>query len=240
MFPTDPPSILGLALGFRVYGRASPQRYIPLHQSRPDKNIAHFALVDATLNHGTATRQKAGCLAVISIIGRGCHTKFPGTARKHDISRCHFLRHDSRKTLSIEADQHDYRSTETGPHGQPAAREYGSPKRREWARLTSVIVTERARKLRSQYGLLAQGLRSRLEMRVNRIPTALRKTNIMDLVEKYSDQPRAEPPTSTLARPTPSVHLEPSASTQVSPVQKRGTKRSRYGLQLNVLGRTTY
>ncbi|GME54895.1 uncharacterized protein LTHEOB_12122 [Neofusicoccum parvum] len=87
-------------------------------------------------------------------------------------------------------------------------------------------ITDRARKLRSQYGLLAQGLRSRLEMRVNRIPTALRKTNIMDLVEKYSDQPRAEPPTSTIARPTPSVHLKPSGSTQASPVQKRGAKRT--------------
>ncbi|KAK7729415.1 hypothetical protein SLS57_001900 [Botryosphaeria dothidea] len=87
-------------------------------------------------------------------------------------------------------------------------------------------ITERARKLRSQYGLLAQGLRSRLEMRVNRIPTSLRKTNIMDLVEKYSNQPRTEPPTSTIARPTPSVLLKPSVSAQASPVRKRGTKRN--------------
>ncbi|KAK0660945.1 Tyrosine-protein kinase BAZ1B [Lasiodiplodia hormozganensis] len=83
-------------------------------------------------------------------------------------------------------------------------------------------ITERARKLRSQYGLLAQGLRSRLEMRVNRIPTALRKTNIMDLIEKYSDEPRAEPPASTIARSV----LKPSESSQSSPVPRRGVKRS--------------
>ncbi|OJD29823.1 borealin-like protein [Diplodia corticola] len=84
-------------------------------------------------------------------------------------------------------------------------------------------ITERARKLRSQYGLLAQGLRSRLEMRVNRIPTALRKTNILDLIEKYSEQPGAEPPTSTIARPM----LKPSESAeQLSPVPRRGIKRT--------------
>ncbi|KAL1627023.1 hypothetical protein SLS54_002562 [Diplodia seriata] len=84
-------------------------------------------------------------------------------------------------------------------------------------------ITERARKLRSQYGLLAQGLRSRLEMRVNRIPTALRKTNILDLIEKYSDQPGAEPPASTIARPV----LRPSESSeQLSPVPRRGIKRT--------------
>ncbi|KAH7060761.1 Borealin N terminal-domain-containing protein [Macrophomina phaseolina] len=87
-------------------------------------------------------------------------------------------------------------------------------------------ITERARKLRSQYGLLAQGLRSRLEMRVNRIPTALRKTNILDLVEKYSEQPRTEPPTSTIARPTPSVLLEPPAPTETSLAHRRGIKRN--------------
>ena len=48
-----------------------------------------------------------------------------------------------------------------------------------------VSVTERARKLRAQYALQAQSLRTRIELRINRIPHALRKANVGDLCEKY-------------------------------------------------------
>ncbi|KAH0538850.1 hypothetical protein FGG08_004567 [Glutinoglossum americanum] len=47
-------------------------------------------------------------------------------------------------------------------------------------------ISERARKLRAQYSLQAQGLRTRIEIRVNRIPLALRKVNIGELLAKYS------------------------------------------------------
>ncbi|EFX04731.1 hypothetical protein CMQ_1659 [Grosmannia clavigera kw1407] len=47
-------------------------------------------------------------------------------------------------------------------------------------------VTERARKLRAQYNLQAQGLRTRIEIRVNRIPMALRKLKVGDLLLKHS------------------------------------------------------
>lgn len=48
---------------------------------------------------------------------------------------------------------------------------------------TSLIseVTERARKLRNQYKLQAQSLRARIEMRINRVPSSLRRTKIGDL-----------------------------------------------------------
>jgi len=46
-------------------------------------------------------------------------------------------------------------------------------------------VADRARKLRAQYALQAQGLRTRLEMRINRIPRHLRKANMADLLEKH-------------------------------------------------------
>ena len=59
--------------------------------------------------------------------------------------------------------------------------------------LTSKSVTERARKLRAQYALQAQGLRSRLEMRVNRIPQALRKRNIQDLLDEYANNAKPKP-----------------------------------------------
>ncbi|KXL44218.1 MAG: hypothetical protein FE78DRAFT_71928 [Acidomyces sp. 'richmondensis'] len=45
-------------------------------------------------------------------------------------------------------------------------------------------ITDRARKLRAQYSLQAQSLRMRLEMRVNRIPLALRKRTMGELLEE--------------------------------------------------------
>ncbi|KAL2817433.1 hypothetical protein BDW59DRAFT_152628 [Aspergillus cavernicola] len=47
-------------------------------------------------------------------------------------------------------------------------------------------ITERARKLRAQYALQAQDLRARIERRVNRIPVALRKANMGELLEKHN------------------------------------------------------
>ncbi|KAI9838642.1 MAG: hypothetical protein M1819_004956 [Sarea resinae] len=53
-------------------------------------------------------------------------------------------------------------------------------------------VTERARKLRAQYSLQAQGLRSRIEIRINRIPIALRKANMGELLVKYAEAAQAD------------------------------------------------
>lgn len=50
------------------------------------------------------------------------------------------------------------------------------------------LVTERARKLRSQYALQANDLRARIERRVNRIPISLRKANMGELYEKHGAQ----------------------------------------------------
>jgi len=54
--------------------------------------------------------------------------------------------------------------------------------------LTGFAVTERARRLRSNYNLHAQSLRTRIEMRVNRIPVALRKLTMGELMERYEQQ----------------------------------------------------
>ncbi|KAK8056689.1 hypothetical protein PG993_001916 [Apiospora rasikravindrae] len=48
-------------------------------------------------------------------------------------------------------------------------------------------ITERARRLRAQYNVQAQQLRSRVEMRVNRIPTSLRKAKMGELFAKHSE-----------------------------------------------------
>ncbi|KAI6087865.1 Borealin N terminal-domain-containing protein [Hypoxylon rubiginosum] len=64
-------------------------------------------------------------------------------------------------------------------------------------------ITERARRLRAQYNIQAQQLRSRVEMRVNRIPTSLRKAKLGDLLAK-SLQPQPSRPKSTYpVRPPP-------------------------------------
>ncbi|KAK3337069.1 Borealin N terminal-domain-containing protein [Cercophora scortea] len=47
-------------------------------------------------------------------------------------------------------------------------------------------ITERARKLRANYNIHAQSLRTRIEIRVNRIPLSLRKAKMGDLLQKYS------------------------------------------------------
>lgn len=78
-------------------------------------------------------------------------------------------------------------------------------------------VTERARKLRAQYALQAQGLRTRLEMRVNRIPQGLRKRKMQDLLDEHIE--REKP------RPTAvAVHKEGEVS---EGVQRNGVKRQR-------------
>ncbi|RCI15334.1 hypothetical protein L249_6525 [Ophiocordyceps polyrhachis-furcata BCC 54312] len=66
-------------------------------------------------------------------------------------------------------------------------------------------VTERARRLRAQYNLQAQGLRSRVEIRVNRIPRSLRKLKMGDLLLKHLEQEQsraaAPPPVKEAAKP---------------------------------------
>ncbi|QYT00779.1 Nbl1_Borealin_N domain-containing protein [Trichoderma simmonsii] len=70
-------------------------------------------------------------------------------------------------------------------------------------------ITERARRLRAQYHLQAQGLRSRIEIRLNRIPTALRKATMGDLLLKYADQAQGGP-NRPLPQPVKDLPILPS------------------------------
>ncbi|KAM3418652.1 hypothetical protein BST61_g4629 [Cercospora zeina] len=83
-------------------------------------------------------------------------------------------------------------------------------------------ITERARKLRAQYALQAQGLRARLELRVNRIPQALRKRNIQELIDEHhaKSRPAPPPPASIAVQPQPKQATQ-SAPTQAKPSAKR-------------------
>ncbi|KAI4089083.1 MAG: hypothetical protein LQ344_005654 [Seirophora lacunosa] len=96
-------------------------------------------------------------------------------------------------------------------------------------------ITERARKLRAQYALQAQSLRTRIELRVNRIPTAMRKANMGELYDKYLESieqvtepatQQSTPPAEAPKQPSPlkSIAPSPTKHTEHTPL-KRGTKR---------------
>ncbi|RKF54585.1 hypothetical protein GcC1_210033 [Golovinomyces cichoracearum] len=86
-------------------------------------------------------------------------------------------------------------------------------------------ITERARRLRAQYALQAQGLRTRIEIRINRIPVALRNVQMGDLLLKYSEASKKDNSCySRIELKSPSKnHLQPAPRT--SPIPQRGTKR---------------
>ncbi|KAI1499662.1 Borealin N terminal-domain-containing protein [Biscogniauxia marginata] len=68
-------------------------------------------------------------------------------------------------------------------------------------------ITERARRLRAQYNVQAQQLRSRVEMRVNRIPTTLRKAKMGELfsrsIQSQQQQQQRPPKDPYVAKPPP-------------------------------------
>ncbi|KAJ5762727.1 hypothetical protein N7533_001408 [Penicillium manginii] len=86
-------------------------------------------------------------------------------------------------------------------------------------------ITERARKLRSQYALQANDLRARIERRVNRIPISLRKANMGELYKKHT----AHNLTSPLRRPSP-TKSRVVTNTSVGPASPAGrARRTRQG-----------
>lgn len=100
-----------------------------------------------------------------------------------------------------------------------------------------ILVTERARKLRAQYALQAQSLRTRIELRINRIPTSLRSEKMGELFTKYMEimKPEQCMLSSIIAETKPSSKALPLAMASSNPeglktvvsTQIRGTKRKR-------------
>ncbi|OJJ04369.1 hypothetical protein ASPVEDRAFT_136088 [Aspergillus versicolor CBS 583.65] len=83
-------------------------------------------------------------------------------------------------------------------------------------------ITERARKLRAQYALQAQDLRARLERRVNRIPVALRKANMGELLEKHNASLRAQS-----EHPSPRKYRSPAkGSRNFTAISASGRKKA--------------
>lgn len=115
-------------------------------------------------------------------------------------------------------------------------------------KLLTITVTERARKLRAQYMLQAQGLRTRIEIRINRIPRAMRQAKMGELFAKHSgmiEQSKAAlaPPKirgAMLNSPSKNLIQEQRSASRQSPVSTRIAKRVRYasfqaGIMLSVL-----
>ncbi|KUI65909.1 hypothetical protein VM1G_01716 [Cytospora mali] len=82
-------------------------------------------------------------------------------------------------------------------------------------------ITERARKLRAQYNLQAQGLRTRIEIRVNRIPMALRKAKMGDLADKYRNGQHPQVSKSTPSAFSTSISLPPPVPEKDTPVARQ-------------------
>lgn len=83
-----------------------------------------------------------------------------------------------------------------------------------------IPVAERARKLRANYNIHAQSLRTRVEIRVNRIPLSLRKVKMGDLLLKYSGEQHLQlqkaAPGSARGPPVPAKDT-PKKDTQLLP-----------------------
>ena len=93
------------------------------------------------------------------------------------------------------------------------------PQAVDYALLTGTAVTERARKLRANYNIHAQSLRTRIEIRVNRIPMSLRKLTMGELLQKYATEQQQKPaPLAGSLRGPPLLAKDPVPARQ--PVQR--------------------
>ncbi|KAI5286903.1 hypothetical protein KEM54_006412 [Ascosphaera aggregata] len=85
-------------------------------------------------------------------------------------------------------------------------------------------ITERARNLRAQYSLQTTDLRSRIERRINRIPLALRKVKMGELLAKHEEQQTQDSTTSsssTSSQPQDSSDQQPEQNEKTAQNQSR-------------------
>ncbi|KAK4231046.1 Borealin N terminal-domain-containing protein [Podospora fimiseda] len=120
--------------------------------------------------------------------------------------------------MSLEEDNATAMPIENSPTKNGETEHHQSPSKKRKMGITEVQkqalvenlqleIAERARKLRSNYNIHAQSLRTRIEIRVNRIPMSLRKMKMGDLLQKYS------PSSSTSQGQLPSA-IAPSTSSK--------------------------
>ncbi|KAL8768723.1 MAG: hypothetical protein Q9209_005141 [Squamulea sp. 1 TL-2023] len=122
----------------------------------------------------------------------------------------------------------EFQSPAVTPTQSPSKRPIMITQRQKQALIDNLQleITERARKLRAQYALQAQNLRTRIELRVNRIPTAMRKANLGELYEKYLESIKQQPGTQTEGpSPNKPTASSPLKQTETALLPTRGIKR---------------
>ncbi|OGM39718.1 hypothetical protein ABOM_011508 [Aspergillus bombycis] len=87
-------------------------------------------------------------------------------------------------------------------------------------------ITERARKLRAQYALQANDLRARIERRTNRIPVALRKVNMGELLEKHNTALRAQQENTSPRKLISPIKGSRFAAVSVNPAMRKASAAS--------------
>ncbi|KAK4103117.1 hypothetical protein N658DRAFT_467605 [Parathielavia hyrcaniae] len=116
-----------------------------------------------------------------------------GTKRKSDQLDMHS---DNRYTVDMMSQKIPTKGEGSHPQESPTKRQrVGITLAQKQALLDNLQleITERARKLRANYNIHAQSLRTRIEIRVNRIPLSLRKLTMGELLERYSNEPQQNP-----------------------------------------------
>ncbi|KAF3481907.1 uncharacterized protein GIQ15_04666 [Arthroderma uncinatum] len=141
----------------------------------------------------------------------------------------------SRKRKSPEPNsQYDEAHT---PTRSPSKRQLRITQKQKQALMDNLQleITERARKLRAHYALQAQDLRARIERRINRIPMALRKQNLGELLVKYSEAAKETNTKSPFKKPTlplkptktvrPITQASATSSSNIAGVLRSGATR---------------
>lgn len=95
------------------------------------------------------------------------------------------------------------------------------------ALLISIAVAERARKLRAQEALQCRGLRTRVEIRINRVPSAMRKPKMRDLLAKHMTQQNASKSTAILPGMVPKTASTATTVRQIASAPLLAQKRKR-------------
>ncbi|KAK4127124.1 hypothetical protein N657DRAFT_566491 [Parathielavia appendiculata] len=128
-----------------------------------------------------------------------------GTKRKSDQLDMHS---DGRYTVDMMSQKIPTKGGSSHPQESPSKRQrVGITLVQKQALLDNLQleITERARKLRSNYNIHAQSLRTRIEIRVNRIPLSLRKLTMGELLERYSNESQEKPRAMTSSVRGPAV-----------------------------------
>ncbi|KPI45336.1 uncharacterized protein AB675_2700 [Cyphellophora attinorum] len=129
------------------------------------------------------------------------------------------------KTLKRKSDAID--DTPATPTGSPSRKKLRVTAEQKQAIIDNLQleITERARKLRAGYALQCEDLRARVQRRVNRIPMAMRKMTMGELMARHAESGKSRPASPELGKPPSPL--------RTSPVKARKRKSSHIQIALD-------